>query len=793
MTHGSGRRKTTYRIKNKKTLDFKKELLYLITNEVNDKGVKQLGSDCLSSIFLFCGNSFESFCEIKCSIWNKIDWECFKCIKERKKPMKEKTNVTEIFGMNVFNDSVMKARLPKAVYKDLKKTIEEGTELNPAIADVVANEMKEWAIEKGATHYTHWFQPLTGVTAEKHDAFISPTDDGKVLMEFSGKELIKGEPDASSFPSGGLRATFEARGYTAWDCTSPAFIKETPNSTVLCIPTAFCSYTGEALDKKTPLLRSMQALDIQATRLLHLLGNDSVKSVTTSVGAEQEYFLVDKEKYLQRKDLIFTGRTLFGAMPPKGQEMDDHYFGTIRERIEGFMKDLNIEAWKLGITAKTEHNEVAPAQHELAPIYDSNNVATDHNQLLMETMKRVAERHGLKCLLHEKPFAGINGSGKHNNWSMVTNEGKNLLDPGKTPHENQQFLLILASIIKAVDEHADLLRMSASTPGNDHRLGANEAPPAIISIFLGEQLEDVVKQLVTRGEATRSKKGDKLASGVHSLPEFEKDATDRNRTSPFAFTGNKFEFRMVGSTQSISDPNVILNTIVADVFADVCDQLEKVADDPKAVEMEAHELTKQMLTEHQRIIFNGNGYSEEWIKEAERRGLPNLKSMVDAIPTLVTDKSIKMFEKFGVFTKAELESRAEILFEQYAQTINIEALATLDIAKKQIVPAVMKYQKQLADSVAVLKETGVDTSVQEALLGDITDNLKEMYGAIGVLAEDEAKAKAMDEDVEKQARYYHDTIFADMSAVRQPADKLEMLVAKEDWPMPSYGDLIFEV
>ncbi len=707
--------------------------------------------------------------------------------------MKEKTNVTEIFGMNVFNDSVMKARLPKAVYKDLKKTIEEGSELNPAIADVVANEMKEWAIEKGATHYTHWFQPLTGVTAEKHDAFISPTDGGKVLMEFSGKELIKGEPDASSFPSGGLRATFEARGYTAWDCTSPAFIKETPDSTILCIPTAFCSYTGEALDKKTPLLRSMQALDIQATRLLRLLGNDKVKSVSTSVGAEQEYFLVDKEKYLQRKDLIFTGRTLFGAMPPKGQEMDDHYFGIIRERIAGFMKDLNIEAWKLGIPAKTEHNEVAPAQHELAPIYDSNNIATDHNQLLMETMKRVAERHGLKCLLHEKPFAGINGSGKHNNWSMVTNEGKNLLDPGKTPHENQQFLLILAAIIKAVDEHADLLRMSASTPGNDHRLGANEAPPAIISIFLGEQLEDVVKQLVTRGEATRSKTGDKLASGVHSLPDFETDATDRNRTSPFAFTGNKFEFRMVGSTQSISDPNVILNTIVADAFAEICDQLEKVEGDARAVEMEAHELTKQILTDHQRVIFNGNGYSDEWIKEAERRGLPNLRSMVDAIPTLVTEKSVEMFEKFGVFTKAELESRAEILFEQYAQTMNIEALATLDIAKKQIVPAVMKYQKTLADSVSVLKATGVDTSVQEALLGDITENLKDMYEAIGVLAADEEKAKSMDDNAEEQARYYHDTIFTDMNAVREPADKLEMLVAKEDWPMPSYGDLIFEV
>ena len=706
--------------------------------------------------------------------------------------MKEKINVAEIFGSNVFNDSVMKARLPKAVYKDLKKTIKEGTELNPAIADVVANEMKEWAIEKGATHYTHWFQPMTGVTAEKHDAFINPTDDGKVLLEFSGKELIKGEPDASSFPSGGLRATFEARGYTAWDCTSPAFIKETPSANILCIPTAFCSYRGEALDKKTPLLRSMQALDIQATRLLHLLGNESVTKVNTSVGPEQEYFLVDEEKYKQRKDLIFTGRTLFGAMPPKGQEMDDHYFGIIKPRIEGFMRDLNIEAWKLGISAKTEHNEVAPAQHELAPIYDSNNVATDHNQLLMETMRRVARRHGLKCLLHEKPFAGINGSGKHNNWSMVTNEGKNLLEPGKTPHENQQFLLILATIIKAVDDHADLLRMSASTPGNDHRLGANEAPPAIISIFLGEQLEDVVKQLVTRGEATTSKHGDKLVSGVHSLPEFEKDATDRNRTSPFAFTGNKFEFRMVGSTQSISDPNVVLNTIVADAIAEVCEKLEKVEGGTEEVIMAAHELTKKMLTDHQRIIFNGNGYSDEWVAEAERRGLPNLKSMVDAIPTLVTDKAVKMFEKFGVFTKDELESRAEILFEQYAQTINIEALATLDIAKKQIVPAVMKYQKKLADSVSELKAVGMDTSVQETLLSDITDNLKEMFAAIGVLEEDVPKAQAM-EDAQAQARFYHDTIFADMNAVREPADRLEMLVAKEDWPFPSYGDLIFEV
>ena len=708
--------------------------------------------------------------------------------------MSEWISVAEIFGENVFNDAVMQERLPKKTYKELKKTIEEGKELQAATADVIAHEMKEWAIEKGATHYSHWFQPLTGATAEKHDSFISaPKSDGKILMEFSGKELIKGEPDASSFPSGGLRSTFEARGYTAWDCTSPAFVKKSPDGkrSILYIPTAFCSYTGEALDQKTPLLRSMEAINKQSIRLLRLFGNTTSQKVTPSVGVEQEYFLVDREKYLKRKDLVFTGRTLFGAMPPKGQEMDDHYFGIIKPRIEGFMKDLNIEAWKLGISAKTEHNEVAPAQHELAPIYNSNNVATDHNQLLMETMRRVARRHGLKCLLHEKPFAGINGSGKHNNWSMVTNEGKNLLDPGKTPHENQQFLLILASIIAAVDKHADLLRMSASTPGNDHRLGANEAPPAIISIFLGDQLEDVVKQLVTRGEATESKHGDKLASGVHSLPAFEKDATDRNRTSPFAFTGNKFEFRMVGSTQSISDPNVVLNTIVADVFADVCDRLEKVEGGVEAVAMEAHEITKELLTQHQRVIFNGNGYSDEWVAEAERRGLPNLHSMVDAIPTLTTDKAVKMFEKFGVYTKEELESRVEVLYEQYSNTINIEGLATLDIAKKQIVPAVMKYQRKLANGVAELKTVGVDSSVQEKLLEDITANLKDLFAAINKLEADIPEAQALES--EAQARCYHDTIFTDMSAVREPADKLEMLVAKEDWPMPSYGDLIFEV
>ena len=702
--------------------------------------------------------------------------------------MKEKINVSEIFGSHVFNDSVMKARLPKAVYKDLKKTIEEGTELNPAIADVVANEMKEWAIEKGATHYTHWFQPLTGVTAEKHDAFINPTDDGKVLLEFSGKELIKGEPDASSFPSGGLRATFEARGYTAWDCTSPAFIKETDNACILCIPTAFCSYKGEALDKKTPLLRSMQALDIQTTRLLNVLGNKNVKRVSTSVGPEQEYFLVDEEKYKQRKDLIFTGRTLFGAMPPKGQEMDDHYFGIIKPRIEGFMKDLNIEAWKLGISAKTEHNEVAPAQHELAPIYNSNNVATDHNQLLMETMRRVARRHGLKCLLHEKPFAGINGSGKHNNWSMVTNEGKNLLDPGKTPHENQQFLLILASIIAAVDKHADLLRMSASTPGNDHRLGANEAPPAIISIFLGEQLQDVVEQLLSTGEATHSLNGGKLQTGVTTLPDLTKDATDRNRTSPFAFTGNKFEFRMVGSRDSIAGSNVVLNTIVAEAFAEACDVLEKADDFDTAV----HSLIKEYLTDHQRIIFNGNGYSDEWVAEAEKRGLPNIKSMVEAIPALTTDKAVELFGKFGVFTKAELESRAEIKYENYAKAINIEAKAMIDIAAKQIIPAVVKYTKELADTVLAVKEAGADASVQAEMLADISGLLTETKAALKKLeaVTEEAAGK---EEGKVQSEFYHFSVVPAMEGLRTPVDELEMIVDKEVWPMPSYGDLLFEV
>ena len=547
---------------------------------------------------------------------------------------KEKINVVELFGSNVFNDKIMQERLPKKVYKELHKTIDEGKELDPITAEVVAGAMKDWAVEKGATHYTHWFQPLTGFTAEKHDAFITaPHADGTVSMDFSGKELIKGEPDASSFPSGGLRATFEARGYTAWDCTSPAFVREDSAGAILCIPTAFCSYTGEALDQKTPLLRSMQALQTQTLRLIRLFGNTTSRKVTPSVGVEQEYFIVDRQKYLKRKDLIFTGRTLFGAMPPKGQELDDHYFGVIRQRIAGFMKEVNEELWKLGVSAKTQHNEVAPAQHELAPIYAECNVAADHNQIIMETLKQVAERHGLQCLLHEKPFAGVNGSGKHNNWSITTDDGINLLDPGKTPHENVQFLMILTCILRAVDRHADLLRESAADVGNDHRLGANEAPPAIISVFLGEQLEDVLEQLISTGSATHSLKGGKLHTGVKTLPDFAKDATDRNRTSPFAFTGNKFEFRMVGSRDSVAECNVVINTIVAEAFSDACDRLEKAED----FELAVHDLIKEYATEHQRIVFNGNGYSEEWVEEAKRRGLPNINSMVEAIPALVTD------------------------------------------------------------------------------------------------------------------------------------------------------------
>lgn len=703
--------------------------------------------------------------------------------------MSEKVNAAAIFGENVFNDKVMQERLPKKVYKELKKTIKEGKELDPVAADVVAEAMKNWAVEKGATHYTHIFQPLTGMTAEKHDSFITaPGEDGTVLMEFSGKELIKGEPDASSFPSGGLRATFEARGYTAWDCTSPAYVREDAAGAILCIPTAFCSYTGEALDQKTPLLRSMEAINEQALRLLRLFGNTTSRKVTPSVGPEQEYFLVDKQKYLQRKDLIFSGRTLFGAMPPKGQELDDHYFGTIRQRIASFMKDVNEELWKLGVSAKTQHNEVAPAQHELAPVYAEANIAVDHNQVVMKTLKKTACQHGLQCLFHEKPFAGVNGSGKHNNWSITTDDGINLLDPGKTPHENIQFLLVLTCILKAVDKHADLLRESAADPGNDHRLGANEAPPAIISVFLGEQLEDVLEQLISTGMATHSLKGGVLETGVKTLPSLAKDATDRNRTSPFAFTGNKFEFRMVGSRDSIAGPNIVLNTIVAEAFADACDILEK-ADD---FDMAVHDLIKKQATDHQRVVFNGNGYSDEWVAEAERRGLPNIKSMVEAIPALVSEKAIEVFGRFGVFTKAELESRVEIKYENYAKAINIEAKTMIDVAGKQIIPAVISYTKKLADTVNSVTAAGARATVQAELLCEVSTLLEETKAALGKLVQLDAEA-AQKEEGAAQAAFFHEVIMPAMTELRTPVDKLEMLVDKEVWPMPSYGDLLFEV
>ncbi len=705
--------------------------------------------------------------------------------------MSEIVNMSEVFGKNVFNETVMKERLPKAVFKKLKKTIEDGAELDPSIADVVAHAMMDWAIERGATHYTHWFQPLTGVTAEKHDSFISaPDSEGRVIMEFSGKELIKGEPDASSFPSGGLRATFEARGYTAWDCTSPAFLKEDAIGVTLCIPTAFCSYKGEALDQKTPLRRSMQAIDKQSLRILKLFGNTTAKRVVPSVGPEQEYFLVDRAKYLQRKDLIYTGRTLFGAMPPKGQELDDHYFGAIRERIGSYMNEVNKELWKLGVTAKTQHNEVAPAQHELAPIYDQANLAVDHNQMVMETLKKVAGRHGLSCLLHEKPFAGVNGSGKHNNWSLTSDNGVNLLSPGETPHENIQFLLVLACILKAVDVHADLLRESAADVGNDHRLGANEAPPAIISVFLGEQLEDVIDQLCSTGEATHSKKGGTLKTGVATLPDLDKDATDRNRTSPFAFTGNKFEFRMVGSADSIASPNVVLNTIVAEAFKEAADELEKADDFDTAV----HDMIKKLLREHKHIIFNGNGYSDAWVEEAERRGLPNIRSMVDAIPALTTEKAIKLFESFDVFTEAELQSRAEVEYEAYAKVINIEAKTMLDMAGKQIIPAVIKYTTELAESLGKVKSAcpEADTSVQTELLTETSALLSDIKVALAALADIVEECEGM-ESGSDQAHAYHDKVVPAMAALRAPADKLEMIVDKDLWPFPSYGDLMFEV
>ena len=721
----------------------------------------------------------------------QVDVLGIKISRRGKEFMSEMVKIAEIFGKNVFNEVVMKERLPKSVFKKMKKTMEDGVELDPSIADVVAHAMKEWAIERGATHYTHWFQPLTGVTAEKHDSFISaPDTEGRVIMEFSGKELIKGEPDASSFPSGGLRATFEARGYTAWDCTSPAFLREDAIGVTLCIPTAFCSYKGEALDQKTPLLRSMQAIDGQALRILRLFGNTRAKRVCPSVGPEQEYFLVDRAKYLQRKDLIYAGRTLFGAMPPKGQELEDHYFGAIRERIGSYMKEVNEELWKLGVTAKTQHNEVAPAQHELAPIYDQANLAVDHNQMVMETLKKVAGRHGLTCLLHEKPFAGVNGSGKHNNWSLTSDDGVNLLSPGETPHENIQFLLVLGCILKAVDIHADLLRESAADVGNDHRLGANEAPPAIISVFLGEQLEDVIDQLCSTGEATHSKKGGTLRTGVATLPDLDQDATDRNRTSPFAFTGNKFEFRMVGSSDSIAPPNVVLNTIVAEAFKEAADELEAAEDFDTAV----HDMIKHLLKEHKRIIFNGNGYSNAWVEEAEKRGLPNIRSMVEAIPALTTKKAVKLYEELGVFTRAELESRAEVEYEAYSKVINIEARTMIDMASKQIIPAVIRYTTHLAASLNGVKTAcpEADTSVQAELLVETSDMLSDMKVALANLIDITEKCGAMEAGM-IQAHAYHDKVVPAMEALRTPADRLEMIVDKELWPFPSYGDLIFEV
>lgn len=691
-----------------------------------------------------------------------------------------------IYGSNVFNDAVMKERLPKATYKALRKTIEEGLSLDPAVADVVASVMKDWAIEKGATHFTHWFQPMTGITAEKHDAFISPTGDGKAIMEFSGKELIKGEPDASSFPSGGLRATFEARGYTAWDCTSPAFVKDDS----LCIPTAFCSYTGEALDKKTPLLRSMEALSKQALRVLRALGNTTTTKVITTVGPEQEYFIVDKKTFEQRKDLIFTGRTLFGAKPPKGQELEDHYFGSIKERISAYMKELDEELWKLGVSAKTKHNEVAPAQHELAPIFTTTNIATDHNQLTMELMKKVALRHDLVCLLHEKPFAGINGSGKHNNWSMGTDDGVNLLEPGHTPHDNQQFLVFLCAVIKAVDEYADLLRVSAANPGNDHRLGANEAPPAIISIFLGEQLQDILEQ-IEKGGATSSKTGGLMEIGVNTLPALPKDATDRNRTSPFAFTGNKFEFRMVPSSASIAAPNYITNTIVAEALEQIATRLEKAAD----VNAEVNAILTEIATKHKKVVFNGNGYSDEWVAEAAKRGLPNIKTTVEAIKALVAEKNLAVMEKHGVLSRVEMESRYEIELENYIKTINIEALTMIEMAKREILPAVINFATNLATSINEIKATGieVDVTAQTELLTEVSSLAAALKKNTAVLEAAVEKASNAHGDTFEQASLFRFDVFEKMGTLREVADTLETLVEKDVWPMPTYGDLLFNV
>ena len=697
-------------------------------------------------------------------------------------------NISEIFGENVFSMSVMRERLPKAAYAEMLDVMEHGGNISMATADIVANAMKDWAVEKGATHYTHWFQPLTGVTAEKHDSFITPPDDSKTLLQLTGKQLIRGEPDASSFPSGGLRATHYARGYTAWDMTSPAFVKEMSCGTILCIPTIFVSYNGEALDKKTPLLRSMEAVSTQALRILRLFGNTQATRVTPSVGAEQEYFLVDRDKYLKRRDLIYTGRTLFGAPAPKGQELDDKYFGVIRYRVGQFMADLNQELWKLGIPATTQHNEVAPAQHEMAPIYTMCNLAVDQNQLAMETMKRVATRHGLVCLLHEKPYAGVNGSGKHDNWSLTTNLGENLLDPGDTPNENLQFLLVLSCIIKAVDRHADLLRCSASNPGNEHRLGAQEAPPAIISIFLGDQLDSVVDQIVSNADSVQLLATTKLYFGVPTVPLIKKDATDRNRTSPFAFTGNKFEFRMVGSSDSIADANTTLNAIVAEAMCEAADVLEKADDFNTA----CFKLIHDMLSAHHRVIFNGNGYSDAWVEEAARRGLPNLPSMVNAIPSLTTEKAENLFTKFNIYTKSELEARAEIMYETYAKVLKIETQTMIHMAGKHYIPAAIHYCTRLGQSIAAVTGAGVAAPVQKELLEKCSALLSQASEALEKLKVLLPQVDSMD-DVPAMAMAYHDQIVPAMAALRKPVDELELLVDKAIWPVPTYGDLMFEV
>lgn len=700
--------------------------------------------------------------------------------------MSENLNIPEIYGSYLFGDQEMRARLPKAIYKSLKRSMATGEELEPVVADATAAAMKEWAIEMGATHYTHWFQPLTGTTAEKHDSFINPQEDGSVIMELRGKELIKGEPDASSFPSGGIRATFEARGYTVWDITSPAFIYDSGDTKTLCIPTAFCSYTGEALDKKTPLLRSMEAVSKQAVRICRLFGDTATQKVIASVGPEQEYFIVDRDTYLKRKDLIFTGRTLFGAMPPKGQEMEDHYFGAIKERVSNYMRDLDVELWKLGIPAKTEHNEAAPAQHELAPIFNTANLATDENMLIMNVMKKVALRHGLVCLLHEKPFAGVNGSGKHNNWSLTTDTGRNLLDPGKHPRQNDMFLLMLAAVMKAVDEHAGLLRMSASNTGNDHRLGGHEAPPAIISMFLGEQLTAMVEHII-EGSEENVPLVSSMKVGVSTLPLIRRDAGDRNRTSPFAFTGNKFEFRMTPSSGCIADTNTVLNTIVADALAQYADELESAVD----FELALHALIRRELTTHQRIIFNGNGYTDEWVAEAARRGLPNIRSMVDAIPELVRPDSVRLFERHGVYTEKELRARADVSYEIYAKTVNIEALTMIDMASRDILPAVIRYTKELADAAVQVEALGIDASVQRELLTRVTVLLKQVNTALAELRLCQEKAAALS-GVE-QAKAYHEEVCPAMEVLRAPVDHLERIVDSAVWPMPTYGDLLFNV